>query len=61
MVNTPILLKENNHQFLSTREEYMNDNNRKHGGSGKFSFRTYKTDKERVEEYLRDKEELEKR
>lgn len=61
MVNTPILLKENNHQFLTTREEYMNDNNRKHGGSGKFSFRTYKTDKERVEEYLRDKEELEKR
>jgi len=56
MANNPITIKEHNFHFNTTRQDFMNDNNRKFGGSGKFSFRKYKTDKERIDEYLREKE-----
>lgn len=62
MASSPIVIKEDKaNQFLTTRQDFMNDNNRKYGGSGKFSFRKYKTDKERIEDYLRDKEKNEKK
>ena len=60
MANSPIIIKEDEHQLLTTRQEFINDKNRKYGGSGKFTFRKYKTDKERLEEYLRDKESIDK-
>jgi hypothetical protein len=60
MAFKPITIKDSKHNFNTTRQEFMNDNNRKLGGSGKFSFRKYKTDKERVEEILWEKEQNEK-
>lgn len=58
MVDHPVTLKEYVMPSLNTtRQDYMNDNNRKFGGSAKFNFRKYKTDKERLDEYLREKEE----
>lgn len=61
MVDKPITLKEYVMPSMNTtRQDYINDKNRKFGGSSKFSFRKYKTDKERLEEYLRQKEENQK-
>lgn len=57
MANEPVIFKENKStQLITTRQDFMNENNRKYGGSGKFSFRKYKTDKERILEYLQEKE-----
>jgi hypothetical protein len=61
MVDKPITLKEYVMPSMkTTRQDYINDKNRKLGGSSKFSFRKYKTDKERLEEYLREKGENQK-
>jgi hypothetical protein len=56
MASNPITIKESINNFNTTRQDYMMDNNRKFGGSGKFNFRKYKTDKERIEEYKKEKE-----
>jgi len=61
MVEHPITLKEYvMSSTKTTRQEYINDKNRQYGGSSKFSFRKYKTDKERLEEYIHEKEENQK-
>ncbi len=60
MADKPITIKDSNHNFNTTRQEFMNDNNRKQGGSGKMTFHKYKTDKERVEEYLQEKKQNQK-
>lgn len=52
MVEEPIELKDISKKTeFTTRQDYLNDKNRKIGGSTKFSFRKFKTDKERLEEY----------
>jgi hypothetical protein len=56
MANNPITIKDCKQDFNTTRQEFMNNNNRKLSGLGKFSFCKFKTDKERIEEYLREKE-----
>jgi len=61
MIDHPITLKEYAMPSLNTtRQDYINDKNRKYGGSSKFSFRKYKTDKERLEDLLRVKAENQK-
>jgi hypothetical protein len=61
MVEHPITLKEYvMPSTKTTRQDYINDKNRKFGGSNKFSFRKYKTDKERLEDYLQEKSENQK-
>lgn len=56
MIENPITLKDHIMPSIkTTRQEFINDNNRKYGGTTKFSFSKYKTDKERLEEHFKQK------
>ncbi len=56
MAKNPITIKESKQEFITTRQEFIKNNNRKCGGPGNLIFRKYKTDKERIEDFLRGKD-----
>jgi len=56
MIENPITLRDHIiPSFKTTRQEFINDKNRKYGGTTKFNFSKYKTDKERLEEHFKQK------
>ena len=56
MVEEPIEIRDlSKHSDYTSRQSHLAENNRKIGGSNKFSFRKFKTDKEKLEEYTQKK------
>ncbi len=56
MASSPLKIKDNHNQISSVRQEYLNQGNEKIIGKKGFIFTTFKTEKQRVEELLKEKE-----
>lgn len=56
MVNTPIEIKDYSNKVISTRKELLEEENSKIIGKKGFQFKSFQTEKERVQEYLQQKD-----
>ena len=60
MAHAPIIIKKNSDKYLTTREEFLAKTSKNILDKKGFTFKSYKTDKERVNEIVKHKNDLEK-
>jgi len=56
----PIIVKKNKDKYLTSREEFYANNSHKIIDKKGFSFKFYKTEKERIDEYIKEKSKIDK-
>jgi hypothetical protein len=58
LAEKPIIIKKQKDKYLTSREEYYANNSNKIIDKKGFSFKFYKTEKERIEEYIKEKKKI---